>query len=169
MKRLTKALAVVTSVAALASAGAATALATDPSPPALLGANIQSTVYMDQGGELMVINEATIPEEFRFKPAAGWHVTPASVQLKPDAYTSVVVSGDGQDGAPVQIFVAAANPHVAPGEQASQLLLTAHVFLETPFDAWKLVERAIPFVALALLIAWLIWRFKPWQLRLTRR
>lgn len=169
MRTLARAFAVVTAVAAFASVGAATALAGSPSPPALLGANVQSKVYLDQGGELQIVNQATVSEEFRFQPSADWHVAPSSLQLVPNARATVVVTGDGQDGAPIRILVAAADPQVGPGEQQSQLALTAHVFHATPLDPWTPVKRAFPYIALAVLIAWLLWRLKPWQLRLAKR
>jgi hypothetical protein len=155
---------VVASLVALASAGATSVRAAEGDE---LGATIQSRVYVDDGGAMIVWNQSSVPARFTFEPAPGWAVEPPAVNLEPDEQKTVSVTGDGEDGAgiDVRVMAVAAPP---PGVSASEIVLTSRVFYEAPVDWARLAGQVLLALAAAVVVLWLLWRLKPWQLRLTR-
>jgi hypothetical protein len=154
----------VVTLVALAAAGATVVEARDHDT---IGATIQSRVYMEEGGAMIVWNRSTIAARFVFAPADSWAVQPGEVILEPDEQATVIVSGDGADGAELQVRVmAVASP--PPGVSASEIVLTSRVFHKAPFDWAKLAGRVILVATVVMAVLWLLVRIKPWQIRLTR-
>ncbi|HET7182902.1 MAG TPA: hypothetical protein VFI15_11775 [Candidatus Limnocylindrales bacterium] len=122
--------AAVLTFVALASAGAANAIGADPR--ATLGATVTANVYVDQSRELTVLNRSTVPILVTAEPSGGWTIEPAvPLVVAVDASVHLRVTGTGNDGARIAIRVRANEP--APdGQEATQLVLGARVYLVTP-------------------------------------
>lgn len=163
MKTTAKAVLVVASLVALASAGAAgvRAAGTDT-----IGATVQTRVYIEDSRALSVRNSSTLTTRFTFNADGGWIVEPQTVEVEPDEVATVHVLGDGEDGASVTVTVEAVQRD-ATGDH-SILAFTSLVYHEAPFDLGRFVGGLIPYLAIAAGAGWLLWRLKPWQIRLTR-
>lgn len=162
--RTARALLAVASFVALAHAGAAGVRAADET----LGATIQSRVYLDQGGDLIVWNRSTVEARFDLSSSDGWIVTPASVVLAPNESATVVVSGAGADGSTIDITLRGTAP-VPKGQTESVLAFASRVFYEAPLDwlpiiAW-IVASIVAIIALSLALR----RLRPWEYRVQRR
>jgi len=152
---------------ALAHAGAAGVRAAGPGADDTIGLRVQSRVYLSEGGGMIVVNDSTIPALVSFDPEPGWSVEPAEAVMQPGERMVAVVTGDGQDGAGIDVRASAASGP-APGTVGSVALLTARVYHEAPFDPAGLLGAVAPWAALAILAGLVLWRTKPWTLRLTR-
>jgi hypothetical protein len=111
-------------------AGVGAVRAADPT----LGATVESRVYVEEDRALRVWNRSDLEATFTFEPSGGWAVEPPVLVLQPDERSSVVVAGDGEDGATVAITVRSTAP-IPPGHSESVISLASTVYHARPPDA----------------------------------
>lgn len=164
MTKTTKAVLVVATLVALAYAGAAGVHATTD---AGLSIAVQSEVFIDQGGRMIIRNDSPVEIRVAFSPSGGWTVEPESVVMAPDETTVIIVAGDGPDGATIEVRAGAATD--APeGAEPVNLVLMPRVYHEAPFDLGRFVGDLIPYGIVAGVLAWLLWRLKDVRISVTR-
>lgn len=158
---------VVVTLAALASialAGAAGVHAADPT----IGAAVESRVFTDEDRALRVVNRSDVTAIFDFTATGDWRIVPDRLVLDAGVSGQVVVVGDGEDGSPVTVTIASAQP-APPGTARSAIQLTSRIFHARPFDVsewlWRVLWAASAVVAFVVVMR----RLRPWELRVARR
>jgi len=131
-----------------------------------LGFAVQSRVYVDQSRDLLMVNNSTIDVSVSVTPTGGWGVDRTTLRLMPGEHAIILVTGNGDDGARIELVATSADR--PDGGLPTAIALAASVYHEAPFDLGRFVGGLIPYLAIAAGAGWLLWRLKPWQIRLTR-
>lgn len=164
MKTILRVVYVLASVVAIAAAGAGGVRAADP----VLGASIESSIFLSDNARMTILNRSTVEARFDLSSADGWTLTPSSVVLAPDESTTVDIGGSAPDGSRIAVVVRA-TASAPPGHSESILQLEARVYHARPFDPSPWIWRTLFAAIVATTVVIVLRRTRPWEYRVARR
>ena len=150
-------------------AGVGSVSAADPSPAPsydTLGARVGGYVIVDESNDLSVINLGTVTTTFEAEAPGGWTIAPHNLTLAPQQEGHFTVGGRGDAGT-IAVLGYATDGLV--GTENTAIRFGAITVMQSrPADYTQAITTALWVVLLLAGIAFLMWRIKPWRLRLVR-
>jgi hypothetical protein len=151
-------------LAALASIALAGAAGVHAAGPTSIGLSVYPpTIDPERSREVQVTNAGGLRTEYTFTAPDGYSVEPDTITLDPAEMTTVVLHGDGDGG---HLIVTGSSVASAGGNSDTTSAAVGVKILSTDRLAW--LWKLIPYALVALAVAFLLRRLRPWEWRVTR-